>query len=195
MTACPDMVNLIYWRDYKKSGITFGSLMIILLSLAYVSLISVVAYTSLTVLAGTIAFRIYKNIMQAVQKSQDGHPFKEFLDMDNTLPPEKVHEAADVFVAQLNSTLTELKRLFFVEDLIDSVKFGCLLWCLTYVGSWFNGLTLVILSVVALFSLPKVYEQNQAQIDQYIGLVRTQVNDVMGKVKAAIPIGNKEKSQ
>lgn len=60
-------------------------------------------------------------------------------------------------------------------------QFGCLLWCLTYLGSWFNGLTLVILAVVALFSLPKVYEQNQAQIDQYVGLVRTQVNDVMSK--------------
>lgn len=61
------------------------------------------------------------------------------------------------------------------------LQFGCLLWCLTYLGSWFNGLTLVILAVVALFTLPKVYEQNQAQIDQYVGLVRTQVNDVMSK--------------
>jgi len=78
---------------------------------------------------------------------------------------------------------------------VDSVKFGCLLWCLTYLGSWFNGLTLVILAVVALFSLPKVYEQNQTQIDQYVGLVRSQVNDVMSKVKAALPIGNKEKTQ
>lgn len=60
-------------------------------------------------------------------------------------------------------------------------QFGCLLWCLTYLGSWFNGLTLVILAVVALFSLPKVYEQNQAQIDQYVGLVRSQVNDIMSK--------------
>lgn len=70
------VVNLIYWRDVKKSGVVFGSIMVILLSLAYLSLISVLAYLSLTILTGTIAFRIYKNIMQAVQKSQDGHPFK-----------------------------------------------------------------------------------------------------------------------
>lgn len=188
-------VNLIYWRDVKKSGIVFGTIMAILLSLSYLSLISVVAYTSLVLLTGTIAFRVYKNIMQAVQKSQDGHPFKEYLDLDTNLQPDKVHEATDVIVSQVNSTVSELKRLFLVEDLIDSVKFGCLLWCLTYVGSWFNGLTIVILSVVALFTLPKVYEQNQAQIDQYLGMVRSQVNDIMTKVKAAIPIGNKEKAQ
>lgn len=189
------LVDLIYWRDVKKTGIVFGSLMVILLSLAYLSLISVVAYTSLALLTGTITFRIYKNIMQAVQKSQDGHPFKCILEMDTDLPSDKVHEATDVIVSQINSTVSELKRLFLVEDLVDSVKFGCLLWCLTYLGSWFNGLTLVILAVVALFSLPKVYEQNQAQVDQYVGLVRSQVNDVMSKVKAALPIGNKEKSQ
>lgn len=189
------LVDLIYWRDVKKTGVVFGGVMVILLSLAYLSLISVVSYTSLAILSGTITFRVYKNIMQAVQKSQDGHPFKNILEKDTNLPSDKVHEATDVIVKQINSTVTELKRLFLVEDLVDSVKFGCLLWCLTYLGSWFNGLTLVILAVVALFTLPKVYEQNQAQIDQYVGLVRTQVNDVMSKVKAALPIGNKEKSQ
>ncbi|XP_068224254.1 reticulon-1-A isoform X3 [Palaemon carinicauda] len=189
------VVDLVYWRDVKKTGVVFGSLMVILLSLAYLSLISVVAYTSLAVLTGTITFRVYKNIMQAIQKSQDGHPFKTILELDTDLPSEKVHEATDVIVSQINSTVSELKRLFLVEDLVDSVKFGCLLWCLTYLGSWFNGLTLVILAVVALFSLPKVYEQNQTQIDQYVGLVRSQVNDVMSKVKAALPIGNKEKTQ
>jgi len=188
-------VELIYWRDLKKTGVTFGSLLVVLLSLAYLSLITVVAYTSLALLTATIAFRVYKNIMQAIQKSGEGHPFKEFLELDTSLPSDKVHEATDVIVGQINSTIGELKRLFLVEDLVDSVKFGCLLWCLTYVGAWFNGLTLVILAVVSLFSLPKVYEQNQAQIDQYVGLVRSQVNDVMGKVKAALPIGTKEKSQ
>jgi len=191
----PRVVDLIYWRDVKKTGVAFGSALMILISLAYLSLITVVAYSSLTILSATITFRIYKNIMQAVQKSQDGHPFKDLLALDTNLPSEKVHEATDVIVSQLNSTVSELKRLFLVEDLVDSVKFGCLLWCLTYLGSWFNGLTLVILSVVALFSLPKVYEQNQTQIDQYVGLVRSQVNDIMSKVKAALPIGNKEKAQ
>jgi hypothetical protein len=68
--------SLVYWRDPKKSGIVFGVLMVSLLSLAYFSLISVVAYLCLFGLAFTISFRVYKNVMQAVQKSSDGHPFK-----------------------------------------------------------------------------------------------------------------------
>ena len=67
---------LIYWRDPKKSGIVFGATLAVLLSLAYFSLISVVAYISLLTLTFTVAFRIYKTVLQAIQKTSDGHPFK-----------------------------------------------------------------------------------------------------------------------
>ena len=68
--------SLIYWRDPKKSGPVFGGVLVVLLALTYFSLISVVAYLSLIGLTGTITFRIYRNVVQAVQKTGDGHPFK-----------------------------------------------------------------------------------------------------------------------
>ncbi|XP_050457310.1 reticulon-1-A isoform X4 [Cataglyphis hispanica] len=182
---------LIYWRDPKKSGIVFGTILGVLLSLAYFSLISVLAYLSLLVLSGTVIFRIYKTVLQAVQKTSDGHPFKDILDLDLVLPAEKVHEVADVAVAHANAALSELRRLFLVEDFVDSLKFGVLLWCLTYVGSWFNGMTLIIIGVVALFTLPKVYETNQEQIDQNLALVQAKIAEITAKVKAAIPLGKK----
>ncbi len=70
---------------------------------------------------------------------------REYLETDVTIPTEKIHEVADLSAARLNASLLELRRLFLVEDLVDSIKFAVLLWCFTYVGSWFNGLTLVIL--------------------------------------------------
>ncbi|XP_015436448.1 PREDICTED: reticulon-1-A isoform X3 [Dufourea novaeangliae] len=188
----PEVAALIYWRDPKESGAVFGGILSVLLSLAYFSLISVLAYLSLLVLTGTIAFRIYKTVLQAVQKTSDGHPFKDILELDLTVPAEKVHEVADVAVAHANAAVSELRRLFLVEDFVDSLKFGVLLWCLTYVGSWFNGMTLIIIGVVALFTLPKVYETNKTQIDQNLALVHGKINELTAKVKAAIPLGKKE---
>ncbi|XP_012150635.1 reticulon isoform X1 [Megachile rotundata] len=188
----PKVAALIYWRDPKKSGAVFGCILGVLLSLAYFSLISVLAYLSLLVLTGTIAFRIYKTVLQALQKTSDGHPFKDILELDLTLSAEKVHEVAVVAVAHANAAISELRRLFLVEDFVDSLKFGVLLWCLTYVGSWFNGMTLIIIGVIALFTLPKVYETNKAQIDQNLALVHGKINELTAKVKAAIPLGKKE---
>ncbi|XP_063982078.1 reticulon-1-A isoform X5 [Diachasmimorpha longicaudata] len=182
---------LIYWRQPEKTGVVFGAILGVLLSLAYFSLISVFSYVALLTLTGTLGFRIYKTIMQAVQKTSDGHPFKDILEVDLTLPAEKVHEVADVFVAHANAAVSELRRLFLIEDFIDSLKFGVGLWCLTYVGSWLNGMTLIIIGVVALFTLPKVYETNKAQIDQNLALVQGKINELTAKVKAAIPLGKK----
>lgn len=183
--------SLIYWRDPKKSGPVFGGVLVVLLALTYFSLISVVAYLSLIGLTGTISFRIYKNIVQAVQKTGDGHPFKEFLELDLTLSQDKVKEISEIAVAHVNAAVTELRRLFLVEDLVDSIKFGVLLWCLTYLGAWFNGMTLIIIGWVALFTLPKVYETNKTQIDANLDIVRTKLAEITSKVKAAVPIGKK----
>ncbi|XP_047362452.1 reticulon-1 isoform X2 [Vespa velutina] len=185
------VATLIYWRDPKKSGAVFGATLGLLLSLAYFSLISVLAYLSLLILIATVAFRIYKSVLQAIQKTSDGHPFKYVLDLDLTLPTEKVHELADIAVAHVNATISELRRLFLVEDIVDSLKFGVLLWCFTYIGSWFNGMTLIIIGVVALFTLPKVYETNKTQIDENLALVKGKVDEFTAKIKAAIPLVKK----
>jgi hypothetical protein len=185
---------LIYWRDVKKSGVVFGIGMAVLLALSMFSLISVFAYISLLTLVGTVSFRIYKTIMSAVQKTSDGHPFKEILDVDLTLSQDRAQQIAGVIVTHINAYVAELRRLFLVEDLVDSLKFGLLLWLMTYIGAIFNGMTVVILAYVAMFTLPKVYETNKQNIDQYLDLVRSKIAEITDKVKAAIPLGKKEES-
>ncbi|XP_072391452.1 reticulon-1-A isoform X3 [Diabrotica undecimpunctata] len=187
----PKVESLIYWRDPKKSGPVFGGVLVVLLALTYFSLISVAAYVSLIALAVTLAFRIYKSIVQAVQKTGDGHPFKEYLELDISLPQEKVKQITEVAIAHVNAAIVELRRLFLVEDLVDSIKFAVLLWTLTYVGAWFNGMTLIILAWVALFTLPKVYEINKTQIDANLEIVRTKLAEITSKIKAQIPMGKK----
>ena len=46
---------------------------------------------------------------------------------------------------------------------MDTIKFGLSLWGLTYIGSWFNAMTLIILAWVAAFSIPKLYKMNQVR--------------------------------
>jgi len=187
--------ELVYWRDPKKSGVVFGSIFVVLLALSLMSLISVVAYASLAVLSGTFAFRVYKSVLQAVQKTQDGHPFKEYLDLDIAVPSDKAQELSNAIINYVNSALVQLRRLFLVEDLVDSAKFGLVLYLLTYIGGWFNGLTLLILGYLALFSLPKVYETNKTVIDQYIELINSKISEVSAKVTTAVPFLKKEKAQ
>lgn len=67
------------------------------------------------------------------------------MEKDIVLPKEQVEQAATVSVAHVNAFLAELRRLFLVEDFLDTAKFAVLLWVLTYLGSWFNGITLAVI--------------------------------------------------
>ncbi|XP_076464601.1 reticulon-1-A-like isoform X4 [Babylonia areolata] len=188
----PRVLDLIYWRDVRKTGVVFGSMMLVLLSLACFSLMSVLAYLSLAILTVTLSFRVYKNIMAAVQKTNDGHPFKQYLDLDITLKEEKVSRVTQTVLQHVNRSMLELRRLFLIEDLVDSIKFGLLLWVLTYIGSWFNGMTLIILLVIAIFSLPKVYETYKVQIDNYVNMATTQLNTILAQVQSKVPFLKKK---
>ena len=54
--------------------------------------------------------------------------------MDVTIAPERVNEIANKATNKLNSAILELRRLFLVENMMDSIKFGLSLWVLTYIG-------------------------------------------------------------
>ncbi|XP_067336555.1 reticulon-4a isoform X9 [Channa argus] len=190
----PTVVDLLYWRDVKTTGVVFGASLLLLLSLTVCSIVSVSSYIGLALLSVTICFRIYKGILQAIQKSDEGHPFKQYLDEDVTLSEDTVHKYSDIVLAKLNKTISELRRLFLVEDLVDSIKFAVLMWILTYVGALFNGLTLLILGLIGAFSCPIVYEKHQAQIDHYVALVNNQIKDVVAKIQAKVP-GMKRKTE
>ncbi|XP_056151541.1 reticulon-1a isoform X1 [Lampris incognitus] len=187
-------IDLLYWRNVKQSGAVFGSVLLLLFSLTQFSVVSVGAYLALAALSATISFRIYKSVLQAVQKTDEGHPFKAYLEVEIALSQDQIGKYADKILLYTNTCMKELRRLFLVQDLVDSLKFAVLMWLLTYVGALFNGLTLLILAVVSMFTMPVVYEKHQAQIDQYVGLIRTQVNSVVGKIQAKIP-GAKRKEE
>ncbi|XP_061898180.1 reticulon-1-like isoform X1 [Entelurus aequoreus] len=187
-------IDLLYWRNVKQSGAVFSSVLLLLFSLTQFSVVSVGAYLALAALSATISFRIYKSVLQAVQKTDEGHPFKAYLEMEISLSQDQISKYAEKILVYTNTCMRELRRLFLVQDLIDSLKFAVLMWLLTYVGALFNGLTLLILAVVSMFTMPVVYERHQAQIDQYVGLIRTHVNCVVGKIQAKIP-GAKRKEE
>lgn len=86
LSPLPTAIDLLYWRDIKQTGIVFGSFLLLLFSLTQFSVVSVVAYLALAALSATISFRIYKSVLQAVQKTDEGHPFKWVSQLDQPWP-------------------------------------------------------------------------------------------------------------
>merc|ERR1712099_215572 len=176
------------WEDPIQSGVIFGSVFVSLISICYYSLISVCAYLSLTALLAVLSLKVYTYVMVTFLKKEVAcSPLAKIGELDLEIPEEKVNSLANNASTKLNCTLLELRRLFLVENMLDSIKFGLSLWVLTYIGSWFNAMTLILLSWVGLFSIPKVYLNNKTQIDPVLDKVKAQLNEVSDKVTALMP--------
>ena len=94
-----------------------------------------------------------------------------------------------------NPSIMELRRLFLLENWFDTVKFVLCLWGLTYIGSWFNMMTLIILSWVALFTLPLLYKNNKESVDEIVGSVNSQMTEIKDKVMSVIPSKDAKKEE
>ena len=83
MFLCPDgggrAAKLVQWTNPRDSAIVFGTVLAALVACRYVSLLSVSGNAGLALLAATMAFRIYRSVLAAVNKSGEGNPFKVLL--------------------------------------------------------------------------------------------------------------------
>ncbi|XP_069385740.1 reticulon-3-like [Paralichthys olivaceus] len=179
--------QLVHWKQPKKSAAAFGLSLLVLVSVATLSVISVVSYLLLACLCVTITFRVYKSVIQAVQKSEEGHPFRSLLDRDIAVSSESVRQLADQGLIHLNWFSSETRRLLLVEDLVDSLKLAAVMWLMTYVGSVFNGVTILILADVLFFTAPLIYQKKKVQIDDIIASVRCRFDEKLLKLQNILP--------
>ncbi|XP_026025387.1 reticulon-3-B-like isoform X2 [Astatotilapia calliptera] len=184
--------QLVHWREPKKSAAAFGLSLLVLLSLATLSVISVVSYLLLACLCVTITFRVYKSVIQAVQKSDEGHPFRalvfrSLLERDISVSSESVRQLADQFLIHLNWFSNQTRRLLLVEDLVDSLKLAAVTWVMTYVGAVFNGVTILILADIIFFTTPLIYQKKKAQIDRHVEAVRLKLEETLQSLQDKLP--------
>ncbi|RDD44926.1 Reticulon-4 [Trichoplax sp. H2] len=191
----PRFVKLIYWQDWKETGVVFASTLILLLTLKFNSLLSVLAFFGMATLLVTFACRVFNTLMQVLHKKQTENPFQNLLDKEIKIPREFLLDIVDKVLQRLTPIAEYLRNLFLVVDIVESLQFGISLWLLSCIGSWFSDLTIVIIAVTLLFTAPVIYENNQAQIDIYINLAKTEINNVMAQVDGLIPGRNKSKDK
>ncbi|KIH56253.1 Reticulon [Ancylostoma duodenale] len=190
-----DVLELIYWRDPKKSAVALSLILLAVFILAKYPILSVFAYTGLAVLAGTLGFRVYKTVEAQVKKTSGENPFQEYLAKDLTLPQERIHAQVDVLTEHATHLANQVKRLIFVENIVDSAKFALILWALTYIAYWFSGFALIVLGVLAVFSVPKVYEMYQEPIDAQLAVISEHIKNATKMAEEKLPFLKKAQTE
>lgn len=173
------LVELVYWKRVRKTGIVFTGLVVALASMFQLSAITVLSHILLGVLCVTFPLRLYYKLLELLRWNPDGvHPFQSQLDYDNSLTDKETVALVEEVVLLVAFAVTEIKRLIFIESLLDSIKFAALLYLLTYVGVMTTGLTLVITVVIAMFSVPILYKKQQVRIRRMVRAVKALIKKI-----------------
>ncbi|XP_072302519.1 reticulon-2b [Eucyclogobius newberryi] len=158
------LVDLVYWKKVRKTGIVFTGLVVALASMFQLSAITVLSHVCLGILCVTFTLRLYYKLLEMLRWNPGLHPFQSLLDYDSTLTDKETVALVEEVVLLIAFAMTEIKRLLFIESVVDSIKFTLLLYLLTYVGVMTTGLTLVITAVITMFSFPILYKKQQVRI-------------------------------
>jgi len=182
--------SLVYWENPIVSGVVFGSVLATLISMNYYSLIYVTSNLTLLMLLAVLGMKLYTKVVVMLGKNElaEGCPLDQLAAMNVAIPTDNLDVYAKQTADKMNVGIAELRRLLLVENMVDTVKFGLSLWFLTYIGAWFNAMTLIVLAWLAAFSLPKAYLMNQAKADEILGKVMVQVEEIKSKVMAVVPV-------
>uniref|UniRef100_H2TZG7 Reticulon n=1 Tax=Takifugu rubripes TaxID=31033 RepID=H2TZG7_TAKRU len=172
------VVDLIYWKDTERTGMVLTGLVVGLLSLFQLSIITVVSTVSLAIVCCTISVRIYYGLIHALKWGDGEHPFKTYLDLDISFSGEEAERCTQKAIVMFLSAIDSMKGLFFVKSLFESLKFLVLMYLVTYLGRLCNGLTVLIIGVIAVFSLPLFYKRHQEKVDGFFAKIQAHVDNI-----------------
>ncbi|KRZ15664.1 Reticulon-3, partial [Trichinella zimbabwensis] len=183
----PRLHDILCWKEPVASGIIFAILFIILISLRYFSALLIIAYVGLLALAASLGFRLYSLITARLHGKEHVDPFKPYLENTISFPAEQLHSQVDVFVDFIQKFLDNLKRLFLLEKIFESLKLFVMLWSLTYVGSWLSLSSLAVLALIYAFTVPLLLEKHGNTINKYKNMVTAKVDTILKTVDAKMP--------
>ncbi|TKS83498.1 Reticulon-2 Neuroendocrine-specific protein-like 1 [Collichthys lucidus] len=171
-------MDLVYWRNMRRTGVVFTGLVIGLASVFQLSAITVLSHICLGAICVTFPLRLYYKLLELLGWNSGVHPFQSYLDNDGSLTDKDTVMLVEEVVLMIAFAVTEFKRLLFIDNMIDSIKFVVLLYLLTYVGVQINGLTLVISAVIVIFSIPLLYKKQQVRIRKVVRAVKAFVTKI-----------------
>nr|XP_058951279.1 reticulon-1-A-like [Pocillopora verrucosa] len=184
-----DVKDILLWRDVKVTAIVFVSGFVLLICMTQFSVVSVLTNIALVCLAPMLALRLLMTARSAFLRIEFEHPLKAYLSRDIEVSKDKADLVGEKVSGFAVAMTTKLRALFLVDDLPASLKLLVALYVLSYVAQWFSGITLTFMAFIGAFTIPKIYDMYETEINSCLGKIKSAVEDATGKIASKMPKG------
>jgi ElaB/YqjD/DUF883 family membrane-anchored ribosome-binding protein len=179
--------NLIYWRNPIQSGIVFGVSLSVIITFMFLSSLAAISFWLLAVLAAIGLYKLYNYVMATFVGRVQDDIFDSIFPPDVNISERQAQALANAIRANGTSLLKHARSLFLWNNLTNSILFGLVLFLFFYIGLSLNALTLALVGLIFLFTVPKIYQVYQVPIDRTAKQVLDQINQLLAKVTSKLP--------
>ncbi|KAK3279151.1 hypothetical protein CYMTET_12952 [Cymbomonas tetramitiformis] len=174
----PKVQDLLMWADPKKSGMTLGGA-----TVAYFFL-EKSGYTMLSLLSNAlliivVACFLWSNLAGIIGRPPPPIPKIELKEAD-------VRSVTDLAVAHFNKASAFVYQVLTGSDMMLSVKVGGGLWLAGKLGGLFHFFTMIYMAVLVAFTVPKVYQLKQKEIDELLAIAMVHVKKYYAVIEANV---------
>jgi len=185
-----DASKLFHWRDPVKSGLVFGMANLFYYELYFedYTLMTLLSYILLALLVISFGFVQYV-VLKAryLQGRNVDNPFKaRFKNSTFHVSRNTIVQHVDTVLDLMNLTIDLVREVYYCTNLSLTLQAAFFLYCVSTVGGWFSGLTLMYLVTLGFFVWPRLYEEKQQEINQIYGQVYTVVS---AQLDTAVKVG------
>jgi hypothetical protein len=179
--------NLIYWHNPIQSGIVFGVSLSVIITFMFLSSLAAISFWLLAFLLITGLYKLYNYVMATFVGRVQDDVFDSIFPPDVNITERQAQALAHAVRVNGTSLLKNARSLFLWHNLTNSVLFGLVLFLFFYIGLSMNALTFALISLVFLFTVPKIYQVYQVPIDRTAKQVLDQINQLLAKVTSKLP--------
>jgi len=167
--------DILYWRDLVESGLSFAVVNFFFLLLLWgdYSLLTLVSYLLLSFFG--VSFLYIQFVLMKSKEPVENPLVAKLRGRDLTIA-ENLVDPKPIILA-FNLALDQLRTAFLFTANIHSLRVGFALWCISIAGNIFSTTTLLYFGALAVFIWPRLYQERQAQIDQYAAIARAKAEE------------------
>ena len=144
------------------------------------------SYLALTALTFNLIYVNGTKAFASFQGRPAENPLKFLLEKNMAVSTEDAKAFAEQTCKHANTVVAELKSVVLIEDNMKSLKAAGVLYAIAMVGKIFCLPMIMFLVFVGLFSIPKVYEMYQVQIDAQIDCAKALIKEYYQKAAAKV---------
>jgi len=180
--------DIIMWRNF------YVSLVLFLSGHAFYSLITKYHFSFLTLIGRILQFQViiffvYSVVIRLWKNTASVElPFSNF-----QITEEMIKPFIDTWIKRFNNVITFYVDVLLCKNIVTTLKVLAVLQVACVIGNWIRGRTLLYLTFLFGFTIPKLYEVYQEPIDKYVDIGMKKAKEYAHKAYEKIPKQYQEK--